>query len=93
VVSDMFTHVIIEQEPIHEFLHDLKRDSDQLRNFQDDPEFENVLKRMRARCDKLRDQYGGPHDLTRVKNYKNARARKRAESQAAKKQKTDRENK
>jgi len=49
-----------QQEPVYEFLHDLKRDPDQLRNLASDPAHAAVLARMRARCDKLRDGYGGP---------------------------------
>jgi len=50
-----------EQEPVYEFLHDLKTDPDQLKNFAKDPEYAEVLKKMRARCDELRDSYGGPY--------------------------------
>ncbi|MCP4642110.1 MAG: sulfatase-like hydrolase/transferase, partial [bacterium] len=46
-----------EQTPAYEFLHDLKRDPDQLTNFVDDPRYKGVLARMRVRCDALRDTY------------------------------------
>jgi len=45
----------------YEFLHDLEADPDQLKNFVDDPEYKDVLERLRTRCDELRDQYGGPY--------------------------------
>ena len=46
-----------EQDPVYEYLHDLKEDPDQLRNFAGDAEYKKVLVRMRKRCDKLRDEY------------------------------------
>jgi len=45
----------------YEFLHDLEADPDQLTNFVDDPEYREILERLRKRCDELRDQYGGPY--------------------------------
>ncbi|MEZ5302504.1 MAG: DUF4976 domain-containing protein [Verrucomicrobiales bacterium] len=53
-----------EQSPPFEFLHDLQGDPDQLKNLTDDPAHAEALKSMRARCDELRDSYGGkfqPH--------------------------------
>jgi len=44
-----------------EFLHDLKEDPQQLKNFVGDNEYTDVLKQMRARCDELRDAVGGPY--------------------------------
>ena len=44
-----------------EFLHDLKTDPDQLKNFISDPAYGEVLEKMRRRCDELRDQLGGPY--------------------------------
>jgi len=44
-----------------EFLHDLEVDPDQLKNFVTDPAYREVLDRMRARCNELRDQLGGPY--------------------------------
>jgi len=44
-----------------EFLHDLKTDPNQLKNLVADPAYEEVLEQMRARCDQLRDQLGGPY--------------------------------
>lgn len=51
-----------EQDPVYEFLHDLEVDPNQLRNFADDPAHADELARMRARCDELRDDLGGPYD-------------------------------
>ena len=50
-----------QQQPVYEFLHDLETDPDQLKNLVADPACADVLKRMRARCDGLRDAYGGPY--------------------------------
>ena len=50
-----------QQKPVHEFLHDLKTDPDQLKNFAADPACAEVLAKMRKRCDELRDAYGGPY--------------------------------
>ncbi len=70
-----------EQEPVYEFLHDLKTDPDQLRNFVADPACAAVLKRMRKRCDELRDAYGGPY----VPRPRKPRAKKRAAAPPARK--------
>jgi arylsulfatase A-like enzyme len=50
-----------EQSPPYEFLHDLKTDPQQLKNFARDPEHQEVLERMRKRCNELRDAYGGEY--------------------------------
>ena len=50
-----------EQKPVYEFLHDLKTDGDQLKNFVADPAYAEILKTMRKRCDEKRDAYGGPY--------------------------------
>ncbi len=42
----------------YEFLHDLERDPDQLRNYADNPEYEAILRAMRTRCDALTSQHG-----------------------------------
>ncbi len=44
-----------------EFLHNLETDPDQLKNLANDPAHAKVLAVMRARCDELRDGYGGPY--------------------------------
>ncbi len=49
------------ESPPYEFLHDLKTDPDQFRNFAEDPGSRDVLEKMRGRCDELRDRYGGPY--------------------------------
>jgi arylsulfatase A-like enzyme len=46
------------QKPVFEFLHDLKADPDQLVNFASNPEYRQILERMRQRCDGLKDEYG-----------------------------------
>ena len=47
------------QKPQYEFLHDLKADPDQLKNFATDPKYADTLKKMQARCDTLREIHGG----------------------------------
>jgi len=49
-----------DQKPPYEFLHDLEKDPDQLKNFANDPEYADVLARLRHHCDELVNQYGGP---------------------------------
>lgn len=44
-------------EEDYEFLHDLQEDPDQLRNFRDDPAYENTLEAMRQRCDQYIERY------------------------------------
>ncbi|MCD6347245.1 MAG: DUF4976 domain-containing protein, partial [Bacteroidales bacterium] len=39
-----------EQEPPYEFLHDLKKDPDQLVNFVNDPDYQDILENMRNEC-------------------------------------------
>ena len=46
----------------YEFLHDLQQDPDELINYVQDPDYADVLATMRARCDELRDVYGGPYE-------------------------------
>ncbi len=50
-----------QQDPPYEFLHDLDTDPDELKNFTDNPNYADILERLRQRCDDLRDQYGGPY--------------------------------
>lgn len=63
-----------DQKPPYEFLHDLREDPQELRNLanngeankdRDNKEFEQVLVRMRRRCDELRDSLGGPYSSER----------------------------
>ena len=74
-----------QQKPQYEYLHDLTEDPDQLKNLADDPEYAKVLKRMRKRCDELRDEYGGEYDPSLVAKYVAEQQRKRAEAQAKRK--------
>ena len=66
-------------------MHDLREDPDQLKNLADDPEYAKVLKRMRKRCDELRDEYGGEYAPSLVDKYVAEQQRKRAEAQAKRK--------
>lgn len=50
-----------EQQPEFEFLHDLNADPDQLKNLATDVKYSASLKQMRARCDSLRNGYGGKY--------------------------------
>ncbi len=50
-----------EQKPAFEFLHDLKADPNQLKNFAKNPEYAAILKKIRTRCDTLRETHGGPY--------------------------------
>lgn len=45
------------QEPVFEFLHDLKADPDQLVNLASNPEYKEILTRMKSRSDALKDTY------------------------------------
>lgn len=49
-----------DQSPAYEFLHDLKADPDQLKNFAADPAHAETLKAMRALCDQEIATRGGP---------------------------------
>ncbi len=71
-----------EQTPVFEYLHDLEVDPDQLVNLAGDPEYEPVLRQMRQQTDTLRDEYGGPFDVGRIRAWKAEQAAKR---QAARK--------
>jgi len=62
----------------YEFLHDLEADTDQLTNFVDDPQYKEVLERLRKRCDELRDQYGGPY-ISRSRLPSGASARRNSQ--------------
>jgi len=46
-----------EQDPVFEFLHDLRMDPDELTNLAGQPNMEKTLATMRKRCDELRDLY------------------------------------
>jgi arylsulfatase A-like enzyme len=55
-----------EQEPPYEYLHDLEADPDQLKNYIEDPEYADVLARMRRRCDELKAEYAKAQEQTAV---------------------------
>jgi len=60
VRSDRYVYVrYFQQTPVYEFLHDLQKDPDQLSNLVNEPTYAEQLKRMRTRCDQLREQQGG----------------------------------
>ena len=84
-----------QQTPPYEYLHDLQKDPDQLKNLATDPAYIKTLNRLRKRCNTLRDQYGGEYDPSLVANYKKEQNRIRAEAQARRKavqQKKQRQN-
>ncbi|MCH2205703.1 MAG: DUF4976 domain-containing protein, partial [Lentisphaerales bacterium] len=43
----------------YEFLHDLKKDPDQLTNYAQNPEYKQILEQMRQRCDEEIEAKGG----------------------------------
>jgi arylsulfatase A-like enzyme len=49
-----------DQQPPFEFLHDLKADPAQLKNFAADPAAAKTLAEMRAKCDAAIKDFGGP---------------------------------
>jgi len=49
-----------DQQPLSEFLHDLKTDPDELQNLVNDEAYAATLQKMRSRCDELMNKYGGP---------------------------------
>lgn len=71
-----------QQSPPYEYLHDLQRDPDQLLNLAKDPAYSNTLKNLSARCDELRDLYGGAYSLEK---YPISQPNKAAKNRPAKK--------
>lgn len=60
VRSDRYVYArYFQQTPAYEFLHDLQKDPDQLFNLVKEPAYAEQLKRLRTRCDQLREKYGG----------------------------------
>jgi arylsulfatase A-like enzyme len=55
-----------QQDPVFEFLHDLSTDPLQRKNLAVDPSFTNQLSLQRARCDDLRELYGGEYSLDKI---------------------------
>ena len=49
-----------DETPAYEFLHDLKNDPDELVNLVNDPKFNDVLLRLRKRCEERVSELGGP---------------------------------
>ena len=70
-----------QQKPQYEYLHDLKKDPDQLKNLAKDQDYAKVLKRMRMRCNSLRDKYGGEYDPSLVADYVAEQRRKKSKPQ------------
>jgi len=62
-----------ENLPEGEFLHDLKTDRHQLKNLAGDQAYQEILQKMRQRCDDLRDQLGGPYSPEKFPNSRNPR--------------------
>lgn len=60
----------------YEFLHDLKKDPDQLQNFAKNPKYKSVLEQMRKRNRKLRDERGGEY-VPKGKRVKRKRKKSR----------------
>lgn len=55
------------QDPPYEFLHDLERDPRQLINFANDPEYREILERLRSRTDQQKEQYTRPETMERLR--------------------------
>ncbi|MEM7385613.1 MAG: sulfatase [Verrucomicrobiota bacterium] len=68
-----------QQDPPFEFLHDLEADPDQLRNLAGEPAHAEALKKMRQRCNDLRDSYGGIYSYEKIPTNRWLKARKAAE--------------
>ena len=47
----------MDQDPVYEFLHDLKNDPDELTNLATDPKHASVLRRLQQRTDALAADY------------------------------------
>lgn len=62
-----------ENMPDGEFLHDLEKDPKQMRNFVSDPDYADVLTKMRNRCDELRDYYGGEYSIEKLPTVRSKR--------------------
>lgn len=46
-----------EQDPPYEYLHDLQKDPDQLMNLVNNPEYKDILNKMRVKCDSLESKW------------------------------------
>lgn len=65
-----------QQEPPFEFLHDLQDDPDQRKNLVSDPNYEETLTVMRARCQQRRDELGGEYSLENFPTNRFLKAKK-----------------
>jgi len=54
-----------DRKPAYEYLHDLRQDPQELRNLAIDGGADQILQRVRQRCDELRDANGGPYSPER----------------------------
>ena len=74
-----------QQNPQYEYLHDLRKDPDQLKNLASNPAYGKILNQMRKRCNSLRDDYGGEYDPSLVADYVAEQQRKQAENRTKRK--------
>lgn len=58
----------VSEEPHYEFLHDLKKDPTQLQNFANNPEYKEVLEKMRKRMNQVAGDFGGKLTETEKKH-------------------------
>lgn len=59
--TNQFKYVrYFDRTPAYEFLHDLGKDPDELKNVAADPAYANVLNELRQRCKQKVNAYGGP---------------------------------
>ena len=72
-------------KPGYEYLNDLEKDPSQLKNFAADAGYGEVLGKMRARCDELRDAYGGAYDPDWIRKLKARQRQKKLQRQQKKK--------
>lgn len=87
VCGERYTYArYYEQKPVYEFLHDLKTDPDQLKNFANEPEYKEILKTMRARCDEFVAEYTRP-EIVAFKKAELAKPPKPKKKAKGKKQK------
>jgi arylsulfatase A-like enzyme len=66
-----------DQQPAFEFLHDLRVDPDELRNFASDPGYTAVIEELRGRCDAEVAAKGGPILPPSERHPRKAAARKK----------------
>jgi len=66
-----------QQDPPFEFLHDLKTDPQQLKNLATDPAYVERMQAIRARCNELREAYGGEYSIERFPTIRSLRQKKK----------------